>query len=137
MFLEKKHNIETSHNSSSISIYQGKPSHKPYFIAIDLKGQPIIGPNKKVVITHIVGNLILLDWNLWRYECWKRDIVTTTILYIQHSLELRTMTKQSAVPKLSQSAPHIVGIISLLFSYDSITHRLMYYGQYSHVQWYI
>ena len=61
IFLEQKHNTETLHNRFLIFMYQGGPLHELYFIAIDLKRQPIIGPNKKVVTTHVVGDLTLLD----------------------------------------------------------------------------
>ena len=42
-------------------MYQGEPPHEPYFIAVDMKGQAIIGPNKKIVATYIIGELALLD----------------------------------------------------------------------------
>ena len=60
-FLEQKHNIDISRNRFPISIYQEELSYKPYFIALSLQGQPIIGPNKKVVTSHMVGDLLLLD----------------------------------------------------------------------------
>ena len=36
-------------------------SYKPYFIALILQGQIIIGPMKKLVTTYIVRDLALLD----------------------------------------------------------------------------
>ena len=57
-----RHSIETSQNRFPVSIYQGGSSHKPYFIAIDIKRQAIIGPNKKIVATYIIDELALLDW---------------------------------------------------------------------------
>jgi len=41
-------------------MYKGEVPHKPYFIAIDNRGQVIIGPNKKTVATYIVGKLEVL-----------------------------------------------------------------------------
>ena len=41
-------------------MYQGGPPHKPYFIAINNRGQVIIGPNKKTVATYMVGELKML-----------------------------------------------------------------------------
>ena len=43
-------------------MYQGGPPHEPYFIAIDNKDQVIIGPSKKIVATHVVGELKVLVW---------------------------------------------------------------------------
>jgi len=37
-----------------------KPPHEPYFIAIDNREQVIIGPGKKIVATHMVGELEVL-----------------------------------------------------------------------------
>ena len=59
-FINDKHNTETSRNRYPISMYQRRPSHEPYFIAIDNWGQAIISPNKKIVVTHVVGELELL-----------------------------------------------------------------------------
>ena len=58
--MDEKHNMETSRNSYPITIYQGGSPHKPYFIAINNQGQVIISPNKKIVVTHIVGELEVL-----------------------------------------------------------------------------
>ena len=52
--------------------------------------------------------------------------VTINTSCIQHRLELRVMMKQLAVPKLSQSTPHVVGTVSLLFPHVVMTHGLMY-----------
>jgi len=41
-------------------MFQGGPLHKPYFIAIDNRDQIIIGPSKKIVATHVVGELEIL-----------------------------------------------------------------------------
>ena len=59
-FLDKKYNTETSKNVCQISIFQGGPLHEPYFISIDNKDQIIIGPSKKIVATHVVGELEVL-----------------------------------------------------------------------------
>ena len=59
-FLDKKHNIEMSRNGCQIPMFQGGSPHKPYFIAINNKDQIIISPSKKIVITHVVGELKVL-----------------------------------------------------------------------------
>jgi len=60
VFVKNKHNTEISYNRYQISIYQGIPLHKPYFIAINNYRQVIISPNKKIVATHAVGELEVL-----------------------------------------------------------------------------
>ena len=58
--VKKKYNIETSQNGYPITIYQRRPPHKLYFIAIDNRGQVIIGSNKKMVVTCMVKKLEVL-----------------------------------------------------------------------------
>ena len=41
-------------------MFQGRPLHEPFFIAIDNKSQVIIGPNKKTVAMYVVGELEIL-----------------------------------------------------------------------------
>ena len=41
-------------------MFQGGPPHEPYFIAIDNMEQIIIGPSKKIVATHVVGELVVI-----------------------------------------------------------------------------
>ena len=59
--MEQRYNMKTSQNGFLISIYQEGPSHKPYFKAVNMEGQAIIGPNKKIVAIYIIGKLVLLD----------------------------------------------------------------------------
>ena len=59
-FLEKKYNTDTARNGHQIHMFQGGPLHEPYFIAMDNKDQIIIGPSKKIVATHVVGELEVL-----------------------------------------------------------------------------
>jgi len=59
-FLDKKCNTETARNGYQIPMFQGGPPHKPYFIAINNKDQIIISPSKKIVATHVVGELEVL-----------------------------------------------------------------------------
>ena len=59
-FLEKKYNMNTARNGYQIHMFQGGPLHKPYFIAINNRDQVIIGPSKKIVATHVVGELEVL-----------------------------------------------------------------------------
>jgi len=56
-FLDKKRNTDMSRNRYQIPIYQGGPPHEPYFIAIDNRDQVIISTSKKIVATHMVGEL--------------------------------------------------------------------------------
>jgi len=58
--VDKKRNTDTSRNGCQIPMYQGGPPHEPYFIAIDNKNQAIIGPSKKIVAIHVVGELEIL-----------------------------------------------------------------------------
>ena len=53
-FVEQKHNTKTSQNGFPISIYQEELSHELYFIAINMEGWAIIGPNKKIVVTYVI-----------------------------------------------------------------------------------
>jgi len=41
-------------------MFQGGLPHELYFIAIDNQDQIIIGPSKKIVATHVVGELEVL-----------------------------------------------------------------------------
>ena len=59
-FLDKKKNTDTARNGCQIPMYQGGPPHEPYFIAIDNRDQIIIGPSKKIIATHVVGELEVL-----------------------------------------------------------------------------
>ena len=59
-FLDKKYNTDTARNGYQIHMFQGGPPHEPYFIAKDNKDQIIIGPSKKIVAMHVVGELEVL-----------------------------------------------------------------------------
>jgi len=59
-FVDQKHNTETTRNGYQIPMFQGGPLHEPYFIAIDNREQIIIDSNKKIVATHVVGELEVL-----------------------------------------------------------------------------
>ena len=59
-FLDKKKNTDTARNGCQIPMYQGGLPHEPYFIAIDNRDQIIIGPSKKIIATHVVGELEVL-----------------------------------------------------------------------------
>jgi len=58
--VNQKHNTNIARNRYQILIFQGGPLHKPYFIAIDNRDQIIICPSKKIVATHVVGELEVL-----------------------------------------------------------------------------
>jgi len=59
-FVERKYNTDIARNGLQIHMFQGGPPHEPYFIAIDNKDQVIIGPSKKIVATHMIGELKVL-----------------------------------------------------------------------------
>ena len=58
--VDNRHNTETSRNGLPIKMYQGGTPHEPFFIAINCRGQVIIGLNKKIVATHVLGELEVL-----------------------------------------------------------------------------
>ena len=58
--VDNKNNMETSRNRYTIKMFQGGPSHEPFFIAIDNQDQVIISPNKKTVTMYVVGELEVL-----------------------------------------------------------------------------
>ena len=60
VFMDKKHNMETARNGYQIHIFQEGPPYEPYFIAINNREQVIIGPSKKIVAMHVVGELEVL-----------------------------------------------------------------------------
>jgi len=57
----KKYNMDTTRKESPIKMYSEGPPHEPYFIALTLQGQIIIGPIKKMVASYVVGDLALLN----------------------------------------------------------------------------
>jgi len=59
-FLDRKYNTDTARNGYQIHMFQGGPPHEPYFIAKNNKDQIIIGPSKKIVAMHVVGELEVL-----------------------------------------------------------------------------
>ena len=58
--VDNEHNIETLRNEYFIKMFQEELPHKLFFIAIGNKGQVIIGPNKKIVVVYVVGELKVL-----------------------------------------------------------------------------
>ena len=60
-FLKKKHNADITRKDFPIEIYMGGLPYEPYFITLTLWGQIIIEPTKKLVVTYVVGDLVLLD----------------------------------------------------------------------------
>jgi len=58
--VKQKHNTETARNGYPIVMFQEGPPHEPYFIAINNRGQIIIGPSKKTVATYVIGELKVL-----------------------------------------------------------------------------
>jgi len=60
VFMNQKHNTNTTRNGYQILMFQGDPLHKLYFVAIDNRNQIIISPSKKIVATYVVGELEVL-----------------------------------------------------------------------------
>ena len=60
VLMNQKHNTNTTRNRYQIPMFQGGSLHEPYFIVINNKNQIIIGPSKKIVATHVVGELEVL-----------------------------------------------------------------------------
>ena len=58
--MDQKHNTEIARNGYPIVMFQGGLPHEPYFIAVDNRGQVIIGSNKKMVTIYVVGELEVL-----------------------------------------------------------------------------
>jgi len=53
--------VDTTRQGFSIEMYMRRPPHKPYFITLTPQEKIIIGPTKKMVISYVVGDLVLLD----------------------------------------------------------------------------
>ena len=60
-FVETKYNTDISRNGYYIKMFQEGPPHEPYFVTIDNLQQIIIGPSKKIVAMHIVGELEVMS----------------------------------------------------------------------------
>ena len=60
-FLEQKHNANIMRKGFPIEMYMDNLPHELYFIVLTLQGQIIVGPTKKLVTTHMIGDLALLD----------------------------------------------------------------------------
>ena len=58
--VNNKNNMETSRNGYLIKMLQEGPSYELFFIAINNRGQVIIGPNKKTVTVYVVEELKVL-----------------------------------------------------------------------------
>ena len=88
VFLDRKRNTDTSRNGCQILMYQGGPLHEPYFIAIDNKDQVIIGPSKKIMAIHMVGELEVLVWFMgtWILKqgyCYDRCLLETVLIWVK------------------------------------------------------
>ena len=55
--------MNTTKKRFLIKMYTGEPPHELYFIVLMLQKQIIIRPTKKLVATHIVGNLAFVMIN--------------------------------------------------------------------------
>ena len=97
VFVEMKHNTNTSRNGYQIKMFQEGPPHEPYFIAIDNMEQIIIDPSKKIVAIHVVRELVVMVWFMrtwmlkWGY-CYNRCLLEKACTRV------KGMTMWSAVP---------------------------------------
>ena len=71
--------MNIARNGCQIHMFQGGPLHESYFIAINNREQVIIGPGKKIVTTHVIGELEvwILKWGYYYDWCllktaWRR-----------------------------------------------------------------
>ena len=61
-FIKQKYNANISRQEFPIKIFiEGLP-HESFFIVLTIQGEIIIRPTKKLVTSHVVGDLVLLDW---------------------------------------------------------------------------
>jgi len=60
-FIKQKHNANMSKRGFPIEIFTEKLPHEPFFIALTLQEEIIIGLIKKLVVSHMVWDLALLD----------------------------------------------------------------------------
>ena len=60
VLMNQKHNTDTARNRYQILMFQEGSPHEPYFITINNRNQIIIGLSKKIVATHVVGELEVL-----------------------------------------------------------------------------
>jgi len=77
--------METLWNVFPISMYQEGPSHESYFITVDMERRVIIGSNKKIVATYIIGELALLDWFIGSWKLKKRYYYDWYLIYLVRS----------------------------------------------------
>jgi len=55
------HNTDIMRKDFPIKIYMGGLPYEPYFIALTLQEQVIIGHTKQLIVIYVVGDLALLD----------------------------------------------------------------------------
>jgi len=60
-FLKLNHNANITGKGFPIEMYMRGLPHEVYFIVLILQGQIIMGSIKKMVISYVVGDLVLLD----------------------------------------------------------------------------
>jgi len=53
--------LDTSQHGFPIEIYSGGLLHEPFFIALTLRKEVVIGLTKKLVTSYVVGDLTFLD----------------------------------------------------------------------------
>ena len=60
-FIKQKHNLNTSRWGLLIEMNTGGPPHEPFFIALTLQEEIVIGPINKLVALYMVGDLAFLN----------------------------------------------------------------------------
>ena len=101
-FVEIKYNTDTSRNGYHIKMFQRGLSHKPYFVTINNLQQIIISPSKKIVATHIVGELEVIGWFMrtwmlkWGY-CYNQCLLENAWIRVKGII-------------ISLATPHVVSV---------------------------
>ena len=136
IFVEMKHNNNTSRNGYQIKMFQGEPPHKPYFIAIGNMEQIIIDPSKKIVATHVIRELVVMVWFIrtwmlkWGY-CYNRCLLEKTCtriksmmmwLAVPYIVSVSASCRRCCYLILSLWSPYVL----LLMSVSLFYYRLVY-----------
>ena len=122
--VENKYNTEKAQNGYSITMYQERPPHELYFIAINNRGQVIIGPNKKTVATYMIGELKVLvwfmgTWMLKRGYCYNRCLLDAMRTRVKGNDDIISCT---AIVSVSASCRRCYILVSFLYCMTWLLH---------------
>ena len=119
--VNQKHNTEIARNSYQIVMFQEGPPHEPYFIAVDNRGQVIIGPSKKTVATYVVGELEVLIWFMgtwilkWGY-CYNRCLLDAAWIWTKGNDDMIGCTICSSVNTLCRRC-NVLALFSCIMTH--------------------